>query len=266
MKGILFSTKKYAIHDGPGIRVTFFLKGCPLNCMWCHNPEGISPEITEVERVDRIGEKEFRRMEKVGKEYSVKDLLDVAERERVFFEHSGGGVTFSGGEPMMQHEFLAAALDAMRKAGIHTAVDTSGMAKEVQFREILPITSLFLYDIKHVDENKHRHYTGVTNRQILDNYRFLIGAGADVIARVPVIPGVNDDEKSLNAIMDFIGENQAPNLLGIDLLPFHRIGSSKYTRFSMEYRMGKTEQLPEERLLEIAGLFSGIGVKVRRGG
>lgn len=266
MKGILFSIKKYAIHDGPGIRVTFFMKGCFLNCWWCHNPEGISPEMTEVERVDRIGDKEFRRMEKVGKEYSVNDLVDVANKERVFFEHSGGGVTFSGGEPMMQYEFLRASLSAMREAGIHTAVDTSGMASENHFREVLPLTSLFLYDIKLIDEEKHKNYTGVSNKQILSNFRYIIRSGARVIVRIPVIPGVNDDEASLNAIRGFIYENLAPNLTGINLLPFHRIGSSKYNRFGMEYRMGETAQLSAERMREIAGMFSDVGVKVKAGG
>jgi pyruvate formate lyase activating enzyme len=266
MKGILFSIKKYAIHDGPGIRVTFFLKGCPLNCWWCHNPEGISPEITEVERVDRIGEKEFRRMEKVGKEYSVNDLLEIAGKERVFFEHSGGGVTFSGGEPMMQHAFLKSSLAAMRESGIDTVVDTSGMASKNQFREILPLTSAFLYDLKFINEEKHTIYTGANNRQILDNYRFLIGSGARLYTRIPVIPGFNDDKSSLRDLKEFIRVNLAPNMLGIDLLPFHRIGSSKYRRFGLEYKMEDALQLSSERMLEIADIYSELGVKVKIGG
>ncbi|MFO7573591.1 MAG: glycyl-radical enzyme activating protein [Bacteroidales bacterium] len=266
MKGILFSIKKYAIHDGPGIRVTFFLKGCPLTCWWCHNPEGISPEIAEVERIDRIGDKEYRRMEKVGKEYSVGDLVDIAGKERVFFEHSGGGVTFSGGEPMMQHEFLKSSLSAMREAGIHTVVDTSGMASENQFREILPLTSLFLYDLKFIDDKKHRKYTGADNRHILNNYRYLIGSGARLITRIPVIPGFNDDDSGLREMQEFIGGNLASNMLGVDLLPFHRIGSSKYGRFGMEYSMGDAEQLSSERMQEIADMFTGLGVKVKIGG
>ena len=266
MKGTLFSIKKYAIHDGPGIRVTFFLKGCPLNCWWCHNPEGIAPEITEVERVDRIGEKEFRRMEKVGREYSVNDLLEIAGKERVFFEHSGGGVTFSGGEPMMQHEFLKASLAAMREAGIHTVVDTSGMASENQFREILPLTSLFLYDIKFIDEGKHSRYTGASNRQILSNYSYLIGSGARIITRIPVIPGFNDDDSSLMEMREFIGVNLASNMIGVDLLSFHRIGTSKYGRFGMVYRMGDAEQLSSERMLKIADMFGELGFKVKIGG
>jgi len=266
MRGTLFSIKKYAIHDGPGIRVTFFFKGCPLNCWWCHNPEGIAPEITEVERVDRIGDIEYRRMEKAGKDYSVDNLVDIAIKERVFFEHSGGGVTFSGGEPMMQHEFLKASLAAMREAGIHTVVDTSGMASENQFREIIPLTSLFLYDIKFVDDEKHSRYTGASNRQILNNYSYLIGSGARMITRIPVIPGFNDDDSSIRDIREFIGINLASNMIGVDLLPFHRIGSSKYRRFGIEYRMGDAEQLSSERMQEIADMFGELGVKVKIGG
>ncbi len=115
MKGLLFSIKRYAIHDGPGIRVTFFMKGCPLDCWWCHNPEGISPAASTVERIDRVGEQEFKSMEEVGKEYTPEDLLAIAERERVFMEQSGGGVTFSGGEPTMQFEFLLETLEADEK-------------------------------------------------------------------------------------------------------------------------------------------------------
>ena len=128
MEGIIFNIKRYAIHDGPGIRVTFFMKGCPLSCWWCHNPEGISPDIVKVERVDRIGEKEFRVQEEVGIKYSIDSLMKIVDKERVFIEESGGGVTFSGGEPLMQYKFVIESMKELRKEGIHTCLDTSGQA------------------------------------------------------------------------------------------------------------------------------------------
>ena len=266
MKGLIFSIKKYAIHDGPGIRVTFFMKGCPMSCWWCHNPEGISPDKIMVERVDRIGEKEFRKMEPVGKDYSVDQIMEIAGRESVFFEHSGGGVTFSGGEPMLQAEFLKESLSALRNLGYHTAVDTSGFASPESYNEVLPFTSLFLYDLKLMDDRMHQEYTGVSNSLVMNNYRMLAGSGVDIIVRVPVIPGFNDDEHNLKSVSQFISDNMTPNLLRVDLLPFHRIGSSKYRRFGLPYRMGETIQPSQERMIELSNYFSGLGVKVKIGG
>ena len=266
MKGLIFSIKKYAIHDGPGIRVTFFMKGCSLNCWWCHNPEGISPDIEHVERVDRIGEAEFRKMETVGKTYSVGDILSVAQKERVFFQHSGGGVTFSGGEPMLQLPFLRSSLAALSDAGYHTAVDTSGVASAKDFAEIFPFTSLFLYDLKHMDDAKHQEFTGVSNRLVLSNYKHIIESGIDMMVRIPVIPGHNDDQESLRSLRGFLGDNLSPNLREIDLLPFHKIGSSKYQRFGMINRMEGVSQPSEERMAEIKSFFSELGVRVRVGG
>ena len=125
MKGLIFNVKRYSVHDGPGIRVTFFMKGCPLSCLWCHNPEGISPEPQTVVQTRKVGEKEFNSREMVGRYYSTSEILEILDRERIFMEQSGGGVTFSGGEPMMQHEFLLEALKACREHGYNTAVDTS---------------------------------------------------------------------------------------------------------------------------------------------
>lgn len=266
MKGLLFSIKKYAIHDGPGIRITFFMKGCSLNCWWCHNPEGISPHKVEVERVDRIGDREFRRMEVVGKEYSAEELLTIAEKERVFFEHSGGGITFSGGEPMMQFEFLKTSLSAFRENGFHTVVDTSGMAPAAQYTEIAPVTSVFLYDLKHLDDSRHKEFTGVSNKQILSNFVTLLENGSDIIVRIPIIPGLNDDEKNLRGLSDFLGKHESPNMIEVDLLPFHRIGKSKYTRFWLPYRMGDTMQPPFERMNELSLYFSNLKAKIKVGG
>ena len=133
MKGLIFSVKRYSIHDGPGIRVTFFMKGCPLSCIWCHNPEGISPFPEKVTRTNRVGAREFIQDEEVGKYYTVEDILGILEKEKVFINQSKGGVTFSGGEPMLQFEFLLEALKACKVNGYHTAVDTSGYSSAREF-------------------------------------------------------------------------------------------------------------------------------------
>ena len=266
MEGIIFNIKRYAIHDGPGIRVTFFMKGCPLACLWCHNPEGISPEIRSIERIDRIGEKEFRVMEQVGKAYRVSDLEQVVSKERVFIEESGGGITFSGGEPLMQHKFVLEALKRFRELELHTCLDTSGQTSPGVIDSVLPYTNLFLLDIKHMSEDLHKQHTGVSNRQILGNYKRILESGRAVQLRIPVIPGYNDSADELKAMRDYIVANRRDNLKRIDLLPYHKIGSSKYARFGMEYRMNGVEQPSAERMKEVKKFFEETGIKVKIGG
>jgi pyruvate formate lyase activating enzyme len=264
MNGIIFNIKRYAIHDGPGIRVTFFMKGCPLSCWWCHNPEGISPDIENVERVDRIGEKEFRVNENVGKSYSIEALVKIVEKERVFIEESDGGITFSGGEPLMQNEFVLETLKKFTSSGIHTCIDTSGHVDGGIIDSVLPFTDLFLFDIKHLNDSLHSKYTGVSNRLILSNYKKILERGKDVIVRFPVIPGFNDDIDHLNMLRDFMCANG--KLKSLDLLPYHKIGSSKYERFKMEYRMDGIDQPSSNRMNEIKGFFTESGLKVKIGG
>ncbi|MDT8402088.1 MAG: glycyl-radical enzyme activating protein [Bacteroidales bacterium] len=266
MRGLIFNIKRYAIHDGPGIRVTFFMKGCPLGCWWCHNPEGISREVQEVERVDRIGDKEFTVKEKVGKYYTASEILELAKKDMVFIEESGGGVTFSGGEPLVQAAFLADALMVFRNEGIHTVVDTSGYAKRTVIDKILPLTDLFLFDIKHLDPVKHKKYTGLTNDLILSNYNYILEKGKKVIIRIPLIPGFNDDQEHLKMLRDFVSGKHGTNIERVDLLPYHRIGSSKYRKFNLEYRMQNIEQPSTERIKEVRDFFAASGVKVKIGG
>ncbi|NSW93283.1 MAG: glycyl-radical enzyme activating protein [Bacteroidales bacterium] len=266
MKGLIFSIRKYSIHDGPGIRVTFFMKGCPLSCWWCHNPEGISPLPEKIVVENRIGEKTFSKEEIAGKFYSVEELLIEALRDRVFMDQSGGGVTFSGGEPLMQTEFLAEALKAFRDRDFHTAVDTSGYSLPENFQSIMPYTSLFLYDLKHVDEKKHLEYTGVSNTLIIQNLIMLLNAGKNIMIRIPVIPGFNDDDETLQKIRDFLIQHKKPNLLKISLLPYHKTGSSKYRRLNIPYKMENIIQPSSERMKEIKNLFSVTGIKVKTGG
>ncbi|MCX6253663.1 MAG: glycyl-radical enzyme activating protein [Bacteroidia bacterium] len=266
MKGLIFSVKRYSIHDGPGIRVTFFMKGCPLSCMWCHNPEGISPFPETVIQTNKVGERELSNSLEVGKYYSVESILEILEKERVFINQSKGGVTFSGGEPLLQSEFLLEALKACMANGYHTTVDTSGYSPAENFRSIIPFTDLFLFDIKHMDEARHIKFTGVSNIGILDNYRLLLESGKDIMVRVPVIPGFNDDPDHLERLRQFLSATKTGSIKKICLLPFHKTGSSKYKRFNIPYQMGGVEPPSEKRMQALKAFFLEIGVKIKIGG
>lgn len=266
MKGLIFSIKRYAIHDGPGIRVTFFMKGCPLDCWWCHNPEGISHDASTVERVDRIGDREFKSTESVGKEYSPEELLAIAKKERIFMDQSGGGVTFSGGEPTLQFDFLLEALQLMKKAGINTAVDTSGYVSAKNLKMLIPFTDLFLFDIKNLDSIVHKKYTGVDNKLILSNLDMLLDSGANVMIRIPVIPGISDNIAYMERLRQFIIEKKSDTIREINLLPYHKTGSSKYRRFKMKDRMEGVDQIPVSKMNEFKDLLSSAGIRVKTGG
>ena len=181
-------------------------------------------------------------------------------------DHSKGGVTFSGGEPMMQFGFLNEALKACKKAGYHTAVDTSGYASAENFQSVIPFTDLFLFDIKHLDESKHKDGTGVSNRIILENYKLLLNNGSNVILRIPVISGYNDDPVYIGKLTRFIEETRTDSLKMISLLPFHRTGSSKYRKLNLPYRMDGVEPPSREHLEEIQNILSASGIKVKTSG
>ncbi len=265
MKGLIFSVKRYSVHDGPGIRVTFFMKGCPLSCWWCHNPEGISPFQETVAGTRRVGEKEFRFEEPVGRLYSAEEIVEIAGRDNIFF-HQSGGVTFSGGEPLVQFDFLLEALKRCKANGFKTAVDTSGYSSAENYKAIIRYTDYFLFDIKHLDNDKHIKYTGVPNHRILENFKLVLDSGRDVMARIPVIPGINDDHEHLEELKKFLTGLKCSNLLKINLLPFHRIGASKYRKFNIPYRMNETEQPSPERMRELKEFFDETGIKVKIGG
>lgn len=266
MKGLIFSVKRYSIHDGPGIRVNFYMKGCPLNCIWCHNPEGISPIPVIVKRTNRVGNREFTRDEMMGKYYTIADILEILDREKVFIDQSKGGVTFSGGEPMLQNEFLTGALKACKENGYHTAVDTSGYASIENIKSIVPFTDLFLFDIKHLDEAKHIKSTGVSNTGILDNFRYLLESGKDIMVRVPIVPGFNDDPDHLESLRNFLAKTKTGSLKKINLLPFHKTGSSKYKKLNIPYRMEGIEPPTNEKMQKIKEFFKQTGIKVKIGG
>jgi pyruvate formate lyase activating enzyme len=266
MKGLIFSVKRYSIHDGPGIRVTFFMKGCPLGCIWCHNPEGISPFPEKVERTNKVGGKSFNTIEEVGKYFTAKDIIDILDKERVFINQSGGGVTFSGGEPMLQSDFLLEALKACKANGYHTAVDTAGYSSPENYRAIIPFTDLFLFDLKHLDDIRHIEMTGVSNKLILENSRFLSENAQEIMFRIPVIPGINDDSIDMKRMKEFISDTKSGSLTKINLLPYHKIGSSKYKRFNRINKMEGVEPPTKEEMNLLKEMLSDIGVKVKIGG
>ena len=266
MKGLLFNINRFAINDGPGIRVTFFLKGCPLACSWCHNPEGMDPEREDIVRTNRIGSRSFSFNETVGYEISTLDVITILDKERIFLEKSGGGVTFSGGEPMMQFEFLIDALRACKSSGYHTAVDTSGHFPAEYLDPLMEFTDLLLFDLKHLDPHKHLKDTGVSNDQIILNFRKAVGGPSDIVIRIPVVPGFNDDEDHIGRLRKFITDNKTERIKAINLLPYHRIGISKYRNLKKEFSMGDISGPTEGEMNYMKEFFSGTGIKVKTGG
>lgn len=255
--GLVFNVQRFSIHDGPGIRTTVFLKGCPADCWWCHNPEarGKVPDPTgrppnglyEDETAECQG---AARRSLAGRWMTPDEVAKEIERDEVFYRESGGGVTFSGGEPLAQPAFLLACLERARSSGFHRVVDTSGAAPQATLLEVAASSDLLLYDLKLMDEVRHKRYVGISNRRVLDNLRALDEAGARVWIRLPVIPGVNDDSANLDALVKF-----ARGLRGhypIYLLPYHRIGADKYRRLGEDYRLKGLEPPSRSRLSEIA--------------
>lgn len=256
IQGYIFDIKRFAIHDGPGIRATVFLKGCPLSCWWCHNPESqlMTPEI----------QGEGPGASTIGTRVSVSDVVREIEKEIIFFDESGGGVTFSGGEPLMQPDFLDALLERCRALDIHTAVDTSGYSQRDVFERIAKKADLILYDLKLIDDEDHIRYTEVSNRLILSNLKALSRFGKAVQLRFPVIPHVTMTEKNLEAVaalagsLDFIDE--------IRVLPFHRTGSHKYKHIGRLEKMSGFEIPGRDQLEHVAEVLRTSGLPVGIGG
>ncbi len=264
-KGLIFDIKRFSVNDGPGIRTTIFFKGCPLSCWWCHNPEGISSEVEEVYMTEKLDSKEFKSKKQVGTIVTVDELLKEIEKERIFYETSEGGVTFSGGEPLMQYEFLLKLTDECNSRGIHTCLDTSGYVAPEIFKTILNRFDLFLFDIKTLDNEKHIKYTGVSTNIILTNLRTLSDAGKKFIIRFPVTPGINDGEENINELKDLLNSlnNKVKEL---HLLPYHAIATNKYQRFGREFKMNKNIEPNEKELERLKSEFEEIGYKVKIGG
>lgn len=251
MPGIIFDIKGFALHDGPGIRTTVFLKGCPLRCRWCHNPEGLSPapqlcvKLTACVHCGKCFRpcshaecKPYGRclhicpngcLSVAGEQYTPEDLAERLRRDRDLFEMSGGGVTFSGGEPLMQAEFVREVI--LRLDGIHTAIETSGYCKPEEFRKTVNMLDYVIMDIKLTDPAVHQKYTGVSNELILENFRWLKSTGKPHIIRTPLIPGITDTEENLTAIREIAGDSPT------ETLPYNALAGAKYPNFGMKYGM-----------------------------
>lgn len=300
MRGLVFDLKRFSVHDGPGIRTTLFLKGCPLACLWCHNPESQrrAPQImlrparciacgacvaecpqgaiswngqgprTEAALCIECGTctavcaAEAR--EVIGREVEAQAVLPELLRDRVFFDESGGGVTFSGGEPLLQPAFLLALLQGCRAEEVHTAVDTSGAVPWSSLERVRPFVDLFLYDLKLMDDTRHRAATGAGNQLILQNLRRLAATGAAIQLRVALVPGQNDDEDNLRATAAFAAA--LPGLRGLSVLPYHASARDKYGRLGLPYPLAGT-LAPSEAALDVAeAILRTSGLPVTRGG
>ncbi|MDD3992822.1 MAG: glycyl-radical enzyme activating protein [Desulfobacterales bacterium] len=263
MDGMVFRIKKYALHDGPGIRTTVFFKGCPLRCWWCHNPEGQGFE-PESMPLTTDGNPVGGPAEIIGRPWTVPELVAEIEKDRIFYDESGGGTTFSGGEPLAQPEFLDALLEECRRREIHTTVDTSGYAPPEVIRTVLAKADLVLYDLKLMDDARHRRYTGVGNQRILANLETLDGRAPRIVIRFPLVPGVNDEEDEIRRMAQFVAGLKTVHR--IDLLPFHPIADGKYRRMKMENRMAGVKSPTRREAEKLGALFAATGLEVRYGG
>lgn len=265
MKGLIFDIKRLALHDGPGIRTTVFFKGCPLNCLWCHNPESRCFDTESYMHIDKLEGKVFKKQKEIGKWMSVDEVMREIEKDKIFYKESGGGVTFSGGEPFLQYEFLGDLFNACKHKGIHTAVDTTGYIKREKFESIYKPADLFLYDLKHMDDRLHKKYTGVSNKLIIENLEWISERKRRIIIRFPVVPGYNDSEKNISLMRSLL-EKLYPNVNKIDLLPYHRMANSKAQRFGLEQQIAGIVEPDPAQLESIRKKFEEIGFTVRIGG
>lgn len=288
--GIIFDIQKYAIHDGPGIRSLVFFKGCPLHCLWCHNPEGQAAQPEVMHFPDRclscgacraacpvglaaadcrhcgacaeVCPSGARRL--AGRTVTSADVMREVEKDTVFYDESGGGVTFSGGEPLAQPAFLLDLLQACARRELHTAIETSGFGLPADVAAAAKYARLWLYDLKLMDDARHREYTGASNRVILENLTLLAGLGAAVTVRVPIIPGVNDDDANLAATGRFVAGLK--NVREMHVLPYHSFGMDKYPRLGLDYRLAATPEPATEDMNRVAARLSEFGLTVRIGG
>lgn len=232
IRGTIFDIKRFAVHDGPGIRTTVFLKGCPLRCSWCHNPESQPPGCSRFMGVGGPWE--------VGRQETADAIVGHIERDTLFFDESGGGVTFSGGEPLAQPDFLMALLARCGEVAIHRTVDTSGYAPQEVLLRVAEQTDLFLYDIKLLDDDRHREHTGVGVGQIIDNLHALCRTPVAIRLRFPVVPGITDDPRNVRAVGALL--RSLPRRVPIDVLPYHAAAMDKYPRFGMEPPLPKVPE------------------------
>jgi pyruvate formate lyase activating enzyme len=293
--GVIFNLMRFSVHDGPGIRTAVYLKGCPLSCWWCHNPESQDPAPEVLYSADRctlcgecaricpqhaISPVDGRMIVSedctccatcvescgadartvAGRTVTASEILAEIERDIVFFDESGGGVTFTGGEPLGQPEFLEALLRECRERRIHTAIETCGAAPRPLLLRIAALADLVLYDLKLIDDARHRQYTGAGNRNILENLRALAAVHPAVFVRVPVVPGVNDTDADRRRLSEFLA-GLAP--ASVQLLPYHSTGEAKYLRLGREYRLHHVVPPSEAAIAEYIRELKDSGIPVR---
>ena len=299
LQGIVTNIQRFSIHDGPGIRTTVFLKGCNLRCFWCHNPETLSrdPELQLFpdrcigcgecfERCPQgahvmTGEGRVFLRERcqacgtcvetcyaqslllVGERKTVAEVVDEVLRDLPFYETSGGGVTLSGGEPLLQLDFSYAILERCRQEGLHTAIETAANFAWERVAAILPVTDLVMMDVKLMDAERHRAATGVSNARILENAARLGREAPALIVRTPIVPGVNDNPEDVAAIAEFVAG--LPNLLYYELLPFHPLASGKYDSLDMDYRARELKSPPKEQMDALTEVAAQFGIKAQHG-
>jgi len=297
--GIVFNIQRYSIHDGPGIRTIVFLKGCPLRCKWCSNPESqeLNPElrymkqscvhchfcihlcprkaITPSENGIEIDRSECNKCFKCvencvtgalkieGKKMSVDEVVDEVMKDEVFYRRSGGGVTLSGGEVLVQYSFAAAILKAVKEKGINTAIETTGYASWNHFQQVLEYTDYVLYDLKHTDNNKHSEGTGVGLSKIIENLYKIAESGKNLIVRIPLIPGFNMDEKNIIKTIELL---KTINQNKVHILPFHQLGSQKYEDLGREYQLKHLKPPNDNEVSLIKEIFKRHGIKAIIGG
>ncbi|MHC4458881.1 MAG: glycyl-radical enzyme activating protein [Planctomycetota bacterium] len=298
--GLIFDIKRYAIHDGPGIRTTMFFKGCPFSCWWCHNPESLvmaqqklynqnrcigcgecvsicpygalrsTPRgvVTEHALCEYCGSCALvcpaEARELAGIFESVENLMRIIEKDILFYDESGGGATFSGGEPLLQADFLLELLKACGKHDIHRAIDTTGYANEDVLMAIAQETELFLFDLKLMDPDKHKKYTGVSNRKILNNLNLLARRGATITIRIPLLPGINDDDENINHCGTYI--SGLPGVQNVDILPYHEAARYKYLKLGANYHAKKILTPTKDQTTAVAQRLKSFGLKVGIGG
>jgi pyruvate formate lyase activating enzyme len=296
MSTLVTNIQGYSIHDGPGIRTVVFLKGCRLACRWCSNPECISPRpevgfiknlctrcgkcaeicpdgalVYEAGKFPHIDRRlcsgcgacssvcDYKAIVLYGRAMDADDIFDAVKRDNMFYEASGGGVTVSGGEALLQPQLVCDLLAKCRRAGIHTCIETSGYADEPALRQVLPYTDLILYDLKHMNAEKHRRYTGKSNNLILANARIAAERGADILFRMPVITGINDDLPNIRDTAFFL-HGLGNNTLRIELMPYHRLGKGKYDSLDKRYPLPDVSPPGPEHLESIKKAFKSYGI------